>query len=243
MFDLNSWHNIWENRASLSEDLSPITSPSQLSPDLVSSILTINGFDDPHNQIGPTSYLQYISSVADYVSKSSSPYGALLELGCGTGLTLFLLAHSLGITSPNISGVDYSQHMLSIGSRLFPDISFLHQQLNDYIPSMSSTNRLVFANSVCQYLSLDTLEYIINSSLNNGDSLLFLDVPDLEMRVQHQDWKASFGNPSKPSLHTYYSRDFFLKFTSNSSISVTLSPQFPLFGPQSKYRFNVFLQP
>ncbi len=54
---------------------------------------------------------------------------AILELGCGTGITLEALLRKF--SEARITGVDYSEEMLALCKQKFPSVSLLHGSFND----------------------------------------------------------------------------------------------------------------
>ena len=241
MKKLEAWKNVWNSKAfKFQQDHKLIG--NKINHITKNEILKLNGFDQLNNEVNCENYDKYIKFIGMALRNESITPKRLVEMGCGSGLTLNSLREELKIDGNNTKGYDYCEGLISIAKESFPNIHFYCSSIYDIKSEEIRQNDLVFANSVTQYLEKDQLREKCIEILERDAILMLLDVPDEQKKQAHLAWKKEICRNTKPTLHSYYHKSFFNEIARKTNKLVKIWNQYEFYGPQAGYRYNVLVR-
>ena len=241
MKKLEAWKDVW-NRKAFKFQQDHNLKGNNMNQITKNEILKLNGFDQLNNELNSENYDRYIKFIGIALRNESITPKRLVEMGCGSGLTLNSLREELQIDGKNTKGYDYCEGLISIAKESFPDIQFNCSSIYDIKSEEIRKNDLVFANSVTQYLEKEQLRTKCIEILEKNAILMLLDVPDEQKKQAHLAWKKEICRNTKPTLHSYYHKSFFSEVARTTNKLVKIWDQYDFYGPQAGYRYNVLVR-
>lgn len=163
----------------------------------------------------------------------------VLEVGCGAGAVLSLLAD----TGAALTGVDYSEPHIAIARKVLPGVD-LRVGEAAVLPFDAAAFDAVFSYGVFLYFpDLAYAARVLAEMLRvgrPGAPLLVMDIPDEATRAECDVARRNAGASMNPP-HCYYPRAFFERFAAEHVRSCRVFDQrVPGYG-NSRFRFNALL--
>jgi ubiquinone/menaquinone biosynthesis C-methylase UbiE len=225
-----TWKDVWERKG--------VAAAGRAHYGLA-ELISADGFD---SALGKTSEMSWTH--LDNIIRSSLrivPGQRILEVGCGAGAVLSLLADS----GAELSGADYSAPHIDIARRALPAAD-LRVAEACALPFQDGVFDGVFSHGVFLYFpdlayAAATLTEMLRVALPAA-RLLILDVPDAATERECTAARRAAGASLHPA-HLYYAKEFFEEFARARSRRATIFPQaVPDYG-NSAFRYNVLLEP
>ena len=224
------WKQIWERKGH---------SASQQDDYSIADLFTADGFDGALGKISEASRNYIKTTVREKLGIAVG--NRILEVGCGAGAVLALLADSGAL----LSGVDFSAPHIEIARRALPAIDFQVVEAAK-LPFSNSMFDGVFSNGVFLYFpdlqyARKAVEELVRVAKPNA-SILILDNPDAATKEECITARRAAGASLSPE-HMYYPRDFFREVAEAHGREAVFSPQeMPDYG-NAAFRYNVLLTP
>ena len=222
------WKQIWENKG---RSFTPQEKYS------ITDLFTADGFDGALGKISDASrnYIQRL--VSENLEIKADDH--ILEVGCGAGAVLALLADS----GARLTGVDFSAPHIEIARRALPAADFQVAEANK-LPFGDDTFDGVFSNGVFLYFpDLDYARKSVEELLRVAKlsaAVLILDNPDAQLKTECIAARRAAGASLSPE-HLYYPRAFFSEIAAgNGRRAVFLPQEMPDYG-NAAFRYNVLL--
>jgi ubiquinone/menaquinone biosynthesis C-methylase UbiE len=220
-----TWRDIWERKGQSVLQRGNLT---------VADLAEADGFDSATGRKTEASWLHLSWQIRRLLNVRQ--HDRILEVGCGAGAVLRLLAE----TGASLSGIDYSAPHLEIARRMLPSANFQHAAANN-LPFGDATFEAVFAYGV--FLYFDDLAYAEKALqemlrvTKPGGKMLIMDIPDAAKRLQTEAARRAAGAFLHPP-HLYYPKDFFRQFALSHQLPVAIFDQDVPGYANAAFRFN-----
>lgn len=225
-----NWKNIWEKKGH---------SASRTGNYSVADLFTADGFDGALGKISEASRNYIKTTVREKLGITAGD--RILEVGCGAGAVLALLA-DLGAS---LSGVDFSAPHIEIARRALSAMDFQVAEAAK-LPFGTAMFDGVFSNGV--FLYFPDLQYArkaveeLMRVAKPSAAIFVLDNPDAATKEECIAARRAAGASLSPE-HLYYPRDFFREIAGANGRNAVFSPQeMPDYG-NAAFRYNVLLAP
>ncbi len=225
-----TWQQIWNRKGLQAGDKSEYSH---------AELLAIDGFDSP---LGKTTS-QSLEHLRGRIRRTmdARPGRSILEVGCGAGAALMLLAD----TGVALSGVDSSEPHIAIARKSLPACAFQVAEAST-LPFSDGVFDGVFSHGVFLYFSdFDYATRVLNEMARVASptaQLLISDVPDEAKREECEAARRAAGASLTPP-HLYFPKDFFREFARERSMACEIFDQDIPGYANSPYRFNAVLSP
>jgi ubiquinone/menaquinone biosynthesis C-methylase UbiE len=225
-----NWQQVWERKGNAAAGKDRYS---------VEDLFAIDGFDTATgktSEAGRTRIGQVIRSRLQIAAGQK-----ILEVGCGAGAVLALLADS----GASLAGVDYSAPHIEIARRALPAADLRASEACS-LPFGDGAFDAVFSHGVFLYFS--DLAYAarvlqeIARVATPAARILILDVPDAATEREALDARRAAGASLSPA-HLYYPKSFFEEFAlAHGRRAVIFQQDVPDYG-NALFRYNVLLEP
>ena len=228
----NKWKKIWVNK-NLPTDCS------------LQDMIFANGFN---TNFGYYSETQYRKLVSDFYDRTKFKKNSnVLDLGCGSGVFLFLLKD---IINSKYYGIDYSPGLINNAKKIMPTGSFL---CDDIISKNFNhiTFDIIFSHSVFNYFPnkkyVDEVIDIWSKKLNPGGKLILMDLNNVKIKKQYHSQRIKLYKNEKQYVADYKGLNHFffnqellkIKLNKLNITDVRFFPNSILNYKNSKFRFNL----
>lgn len=205
----------------------------------VEELFAIDGFDTATGKTSEAGRARIGAAIQEKLDIVAGQ--RILEVGCGAGAVLALLAE----TGATLAGVDYSVPHIEIARRALPGADLRAAEACS-LPFDDGTFDAVFSHGVFLYFS--NLGYAgrvlkeIARVATPAARLLILDVPDAATEHECIEARRAAGASLSP-VHLYYPKSFFHEFAPASGRRAVIFQQdIPDYG-NALFRYNVLLEP
>jgi len=225
-----TWYDVWQRKGARAAG-----KPSYAIEDLFAA----DGFDGAMARTDAQAHThirQLISSALQL-----TPATHLLEVGCGAGAVLSLLAD----TGATLAGADFSAAHIEIARRVLPTAD-LRVAEAAALPWPDATFDAVFSYGV--FLYFQDLAYaaaVLGEMLRvarPGARILILDIPDAARREECEAARRAAGASLNPP-HCYYPKSFFEDYAAAHRLTAAVFDQQVPGYTNSRFRFNALLTP
>lgn len=211
---MNQWDKIWKNRMINFQKSNDIFQ-------MFCELKSADGFDTQDIPGYYEAFFKQWEEMADRVfQKCSNKIESVYEVGCGSGVNLFLFQQLKNIR--RVGGVDYSDPLVELAGNILGEKSDLkcEEALNLDIESKYG---LVLADSVFQYFQdadygLQVLEKMWNKST---DMIVITEIHDRAKREEHlacrRRYVENYDEKYKGLDKTFYEKQMFLEFSKNKN--------------------------
>jgi cyclopropane fatty-acyl-phospholipid synthase-like methyltransferase len=224
-----TWKDVWERKGRSAAGKGEYT---------VTELFSADGFDTATGTYSQAGQARVGAIVRERLGVA--PGRRILEVGCGAGAVLSLLAGS----GAELAGVDYSAPHIAIARQVLP-FADLRVAEASALPFAGGAFDAVFSFGVFLYFhdlayaaaSLGEMVRVAAASA----PILVLDIPDEATREECMAVRRAAGASLSPA-HLYYPRSFFRNFASqHSRRAVIFQQEIPGYG-NSDFRYNVLLE-
>ena len=225
-----TWKDVWERKGNAAAGRQRYTAAELFSAD---------GFD---SALGKTSEASRAHIGRIIRSRLRIAAGQrILEVGCGAGAMLSLLADS----GAALSGADYSAPHIEIARRALPSADLRVAEACS-LPFDAGVFDGVFSYGVSLYFrdlayAAATLTEMLRVAAPSA-RLLILDIPDAATEEECTAARRAAGASLHPA-HLYYPREFFREFARAQARTATIFSQDVPDYANSAFRYNVLLEP
>jgi trans-aconitate methyltransferase len=222
----NNWKSVWQSRATDRE----ITSLSEL--------IKLNGWDSPTGEVSVDNWLAYVDWVSRHVGIQKSD--TIFEVGCGSGAFLYPLYQQ----GYEVSGVDYSEALISIARRFIPRGRFNIAEAKEI--ETEKKYDIALSNGVFLYFpDLSYAKEVLNKMLKIARrKVAVLEVNDEKKRdaslrarmsaLGEEEYKKKYEGLD----HLFFTREFFERVAEEHSWEVTFVNTPGDIYPAAAYRFG-----
>jgi ubiquinone/menaquinone biosynthesis C-methylase UbiE len=226
---VETWKTVWERKGNSAAGKDQYT---------VAELLSADGFDTPTGTFSQGGQARVADTIRERLGVA--PGRRILEVGCGAGAMLSLLAGSRAI----LTGVDYSEPHIAIARRALPSADLRVAEANA-LPFAVASFDAVFSNGVFLYFNdlhyaaaaLDAMVRVASASA----PILVLDIPDEATREECIAARRAAGASLQPA-HLYYPRSFFTDFARRHSRRTAIFHEVIPDYPNSAFRYSVLLE-
>jgi ubiquinone/menaquinone biosynthesis C-methylase UbiE len=224
-----TWKSVWERKGAAAAGRSMYT---------IEELFAADGFDTATGKTSEAGRERMGALVAEKLG--AAPGRRILEVGCGAGAVLALLAG----TGAKLAGADYSAPHIEIARRALPEAE-LHVAEAAVLPFAGAAFDGIFSHGVFLYFQdLDYARRVLDEMLRVAKPLarlLIVDVPDAATREECIAARRAAGASLTPA-HLYYPRSFFEGFAARRGLRANIFEQdIPDYG-NAAFRYNVLLE-
>jgi ubiquinone/menaquinone biosynthesis C-methylase UbiE len=224
-----TWQNVWERKGHSAAGKDRYTA---------TELFFVDGFDTATGTISAAGQTRVGDTIRDRIG--ATPGRRVLEVGCGAGAVLSMLAGSGAI----LSGVDYSAPHIAIARQVLPSADLRVAEART-LPFADGSFDAVFSHGVFLYFSdLAYAAATLGEMLRVGSPsapILVLDIPDEATREECIEARRAAGSSLNPP-HLYYPKSFFIEFArQHSRRAVIFQEEFPDYA-NSAFRYHVLLE-
>ena len=230
-----SWKDIWNKQ-------------DRINKIILDFLIKADGFDSGAGAFDVEDWIKYTKSIYDLIGITSND--KVFEVGCGSGAFLFPL-YLKGI---DVSGIDYSNQLIDIAKKFFPENSFSVDDAAD-ISKLEKTYDITLSHGVFFYFkNLEYAEKVFKNMVSlSKHKIAILDVCDLdkfdkyhskriEKFVEEGFSKEEYEKKYKGLDHLFYDKNWFLDLARKYNLKANIVDQnYQNYG-NSEFRFNVFLE-
>jgi len=224
-----TWKDVWERKGLSAAGKQQYT---------VAELFSADGFDTATGTTSAAAHARIGAMVQELLG--AAPGQRILEVGCGAGAVLSLLAGS----GADLSGVDYSAPHIDIARQSLPGADLRVAEASA-LPFADACFDAVFSHGVFLYFSdLAYAEVTLTEMLRVASPsapVLVLDIPDEATREECIAARRAAGASLQPA-HLYYPRSFFREFARQHSRHAAIFQQEIPDYANSAFRYNVLLE-
>jgi len=207
---MNRWFEIWEKR---SKDI-------DIEDDVFNTFIKLkkaDGFDIQQQDGYYESFYEQFSkslTILDEMLSSSDDINSVFEVGCGSGVNLYLFNHLCKVN--NLGGIDYSANLIDIARRVVDSDDITCNQALSL-----DTNKkydLVMSDSVFQYFQDEEYGYSVLEKMYDKatKAIVIKELHDKACQEEHlrlrratvENYDEKYAGLDK----TFYSKDRFIEF-------------------------------
>jgi len=231
----DSWKIIWNSKIENSKKKSSLK-----------DLINLNGYDSHSAKISTKEWYKYTNF---FVNKFKlKPPNSILDIGCGSGAFLY------PFYKKNIScyGLDYSSSLIKICKKNMPKGNFYASEASNLKKLKKYNFDFIFISSVFQYFpNLAYAKKVIKQLKfisKQNTKIFILDVPDTNKQnrwikyikevIGYRSYMAQYGNLK----HYWYNRKTLKNIIQKENFKVKIFDQKLIKKPNSKFRFNAFVE-
>lgn len=205
---MNEWKNVWEKRISSVEVTDDIF-------DMFCKLKRADGFDvQTSDDYYPKLLQQWKDMYASISEKSPGKIQSVYEVGCGSGVNLYLFHKLAGIDK--LGGMDYSANLVNVAKQVLNSDDIICDEAIKL--KEAPKYDLILSDSVFQYFydadyGMQVLEKMYQKA---NDAIVITEVHDASRKEEHLRYRRSlmdnYDEAYKGLDKTYYSKDAFIEF-------------------------------
>ena len=204
---MNEWHKIWNRK----------TGEINLEDDIFSvyrSLKIANGFDVNAEEGYYESFFQDFNDKRKIIHDKIGDFTSLYEVGCGSGVNLFLFNKLDNIS--RLGGCDYSQSLTKLAQQVAGESFVKNMDAEDI--DISDKYDVVLADSVFQYFTSAQKGYkVLDLMRRKADKMVVVtEVHDESLKQEHLDYRKSvienYDEVYKGLDKTFYSKEKLLAY-------------------------------
>ncbi|MBP5491540.1 MAG: class I SAM-dependent methyltransferase [Clostridiales bacterium] len=207
---MNNWHKIWNKKTcevNIDEDVFSV----------FRSLKIANGFDVMTEDGYYEAFFQDFKDMTDKIHASVGTFESVYEVGCGSGVNLYLFNKLENITK--LGGCDYSESLITLAKDVVgvQDIRILDAEEIDTEEKFD----IVLADSVFQYFTSPEKGYkVLDLMRRKANKMVILtEVHDQALEQEHLDYRRSqiedYDERYKGLDKTFYSREKLLEYVAS----------------------------
>lgn len=228
----SKWQQIWNQRE--------VGSQQHFS---LNQLIQLDGFDGGAGRVEEADWLVHCQRVLDCLDIRDGE--SIYEVGCGSGAFLLGLARQRKLAA--IGGLDFSQPLIDVASKVFTAGDFQCGEAQQL--SGEKDYDYVISHGVFHYFSESYAENVLTAMLRKArKAICVLDVPDLALKEQAEAIRrehlteAEYNKKYQGLLHTYYSKSWFREFGLRHQLEAQiLDGMMPNYA-QRPYRFGCVIR-
>ncbi len=229
MIEYRNWKKIWNNKNSNLDHYS------------LSDLLELDGFDSDSGFIDEKSWLLYLDYIAFHLKYEK--YHSIFEVGCGSGAFLYPFYKNKSL----VSGIDYSDRLTNICSKVMPDMQFEVCEAINLNTSIKFD--CVLSNSVFQYFpDYSYAEKVVLKMIDKSKyKIAILDLNDINLESESRIIRKGdlsekeYQERYRGLKHLFFDRIFFEEIVLRRNCSLETYQQKSDLYAQSSFRFNVII--
>lgn len=233
---MNKWNKIWSKRSTdiiLTDDAF----------DMFCKLKRADGFDTQDISGYYEAFLYEWERMSDKILKQTDGFSSIYEVGCGSGVNLYLFQKLKGISV--IGGCDYSDALIEMANKVLKSDDILCEPADKM--SENPVYDVVLSDSVFQYFEsaeygLKVLGHMWNKA---GKMVVITEIHDESMKNEHLAYRRScvenYDEKYKNLDKTFYTKDMFIDFAKKVGAKCEIvKPQNELYW-NNKYVFDCYL--
>ncbi|MDC3005246.1 class I SAM-dependent methyltransferase [Candidatus Pelagibacter sp.] len=232
---IRGWKDIWNEK--IGNRTTQLTN---------SYLLKLNGYDSCSAKITTKDWKKYTDFFIKKYKITSS--NSILDIGCGSGAFLLPFYKK----KINCTGIDYSNSLIKVCNKIMPKAKFYNTEAKNIKKLKKNKYDFIFLASVLQYFpSSDYFKKVINGIKllsDNNTKIFILDIPD---KKKFKNWKKYVVNniglrgymmQYSALKHHSYNKARLKNILKKEKFNVKIYDQKLLKKPNSKFRFNIFME-
>lgn len=233
---MNEWNRIWAKRSSeiaVSDDIF----------DMFCKLKKADGFDTQNVEGYYESFFEEWNQMADTIAKEVGKIQSVYEVGCGSGVNLYLFEKLKNIKC--IGGCDYSEPLIKIAKKVLDTEDLMCKEADKI--STEPIYDVVIADSVFQYFQ--SPEYgmdVLKKMWNKAEKMIAItELHDESMKEEHLNYRrqcvANYDEKYKGLDKTFYTKEMFEEFAKSVGATCKIvKPGNELYW-NNKYVFDCYL--
>ncbi len=213
---MNNWHDVWNkksNKINKNEDVFSVFKALKIA----------DGFDVLAEDGYYEALYQDFKDMLEQIHGKIANYDSVYEVGCGSGVNLFLFRELEGIQK--LGGCDYSESLIKIARDVIESDDLVLCDAEEV-----NTDRkydIVLADSVFQYFTSPEKGYnVLQKMFDKSNKMVIItELHDKAMEEEHLAYRRSmvenYDELYKGLEKTFYERDRFLDFPKHTDMQCT----------------------
>ena len=205
---MNEWKNVWEKRPGSVETTEDVF-------DMFCKLKAADGFDVQTSENYYPEMLQQWKDMNEAIKNGvKTPVRSVYEVGCGSGVNLYLFHQLAGMES--LGGMDYSESLVRLAKQVLNTADIICDEAIRLRESPKYD--LVLSDSVFQYFydeayGMKVLEKMYQKA---EQAVVITEIHDAARREEHLEYRRSlvedYDEKYKGLDKTYYSKEAFAEF-------------------------------
>lgn len=160
------------------------------------------------------SFLAEFKEDLNIIKEKISTFDSVYEVGCGSGVNLFLYRELCGITK--LGGCDYSKSLIDIANRIIVSNDIVCEEALNI--DIANTYDIVISDSVFQYFQDDDYGYkVLEKMYKKANKMVIIkEIHNINMKEEHLEMRRksieNYDEKYKGLDKTFYLPSRFIKF-------------------------------